>query len=374
MNKAISQMVNSDSHVTPVRVLMMPDYRVDNPYQALLAEALYPEGTKVFFPKGYRRVLPVFRAVHDQVILIDILHLHWLNPYLKGNNLVAKAVYALKFLLDVLLTRAVGKKIVWTIHNTLPHDTQFPRLELWTRRLFVKLVDRIIIHQNCSVPQLAELYKFNKNKSEVVPIGNYRQVYKPAIPKAEARKLLHIPLEKWVYFNFGMLRPYKGIETLLQVWSDHQESLKDSLLLVAGKAMDTSYGLELERQASNVSGVILRNQFIEDEQIHLYFSAADVVIFPFQNILTSSTLVLGMSYGKPVIAPKLDTLVETLGTADALLYNPEDEHGLINAIKESQNCDLDAMSEIVVKECDRLDWSKIGKKTYQLYQKAIQIL
>jgi len=62
---------------------------------------------------------------------IDILHLHWLTPYLKGKNSFAVAFYAVKLLGDVLLTRLNGIRIVWTIHNQVSHDTQFPRVEIF---------------------------------------------------------------------------------------------------------------------------------------------------------------------------------------------------------------------------------------------------
>ena len=75
-----------------IQVLMVPDNLQDNPYQKLLANSLTLEGVEVKFPQGYRRVLPLFRAIATQPQPIDILHLHWLNPYVKGRNWLVKLI------------------------------------------------------------------------------------------------------------------------------------------------------------------------------------------------------------------------------------------------------------------------------------------
>ena len=350
---------------------MMPDYRQDNPYQQLLTNSLKAEGVEVEFPQGYRRVFPLFRAITTQSQPVDILHLHWLNPYLKGKSWLIKFIYCTKFLLDLLLVRRQGCKIVWTIHNYLPHEAKFLSLELWVRRLTAKFVDKIIIHQSSSLEELATLYQFNSTKATIVAHGNYREVYQPSIPKLEARQKLDLPLTGLIYLNFGMLRPYKGVDQLLEVWENHQDLFQEDTLVIAGKATEDSYGETIKAQADRAKGVILRDSFIEDHLIHLYFSAADFVVCPFRKILTSGSIILAMSFGKPIIAPRFNSIAETLGKADTLLYDPEKENGLADAIAQSKQADQTALSKIVEEECDRIDWSNIGKQTYQLYQTLI---
>jgi hypothetical protein len=79
----------------------MPDYRIENPYQALLAEGLQQEQVGVHFPTGYRRVFPIFRAIKDCSVPIQALHLHWISPYTKGESWLKRSLYSLKFLVDV---------------------------------------------------------------------------------------------------------------------------------------------------------------------------------------------------------------------------------------------------------------------------------
>ena len=352
----------------PMQVLMMPDYRQDNPYQTLLSTALETEKVKVNFPSGYRRVLPIFRATKTNSIPIKVLHLHWLDPYLKGDNSLVKFFYCLKLLGDILLTRAAGVKVVWTIHNAISHNSKFPRLELWTGRALVKIVDRVIVHHQLAIDEIVRLYKLDRTKIAVIPHGHYRDIYSQGIDSLKARRQLNLPESGKIYLNLGMLRPYKGIERLLTLWQDRQSVLEGNSLLIAGQALDDSYEKMLIEQASKTKNVIFHHKFVEDEQIHLYFSAADVVVLPFERILTSGSLILAMSYGKSIIAPRLGSIPETLGKADCLLYDSDDELGLLHAIKDSTQIDLNALEESVKESCNLLSWSTIAQQTVSVYQ------
>jgi len=348
-----------------MQVLMMPDYRIDNPYQTLLSNALQQEGATVQFPVGYHRIFPIYRAIRKSSKPITVLHLHWLDPYLKGKTSLIKLVYCIKFLIDILLTRWAGVKVIWTVHNVVSHNSRFPFLELWTQRILTRLIDRTIVHHRAAVDEIIRQYKLSSHKIEVIPHGHYRDVYKSAIDPSEARQKLDLPESGKIYLNLGMLKPYKGIERLIQTWKDHQVVLANSTLLIVGKALDERYGQILVEQASGSENIILRNTFVESDRIHLYFSAADVVVLPFEYILTSGSLILAMSYGKPVIAPRSPGIVETIGAAAQLLYHSQE---LADAIQKSTQIDLDMLSQLVNQECDRLSWSSIGKHVYRIYQ------
>ena len=123
--------------------------------------------------------------------------------------------------------------------------------------------------------------------------------------------------------------------------------------------------------AAQIPGVYTYLEFIEDNRMHLFFSAASVVVLPFKQILTSSSLVLAMSYARPVVAPKLGGIPETLDDANWLLYDPSDELGLLHAFKESMESDLSTLGQIVRQICDRMDWPNIAQKTQQLYQSIL---
>lgn len=354
-----------------MQVLMMPDYRVDNPYQMLLAQALADQETAVEFPQGYRRVFPLWRALRQAEPQYDVLHLHWINPYLKGKSWWVRFIYSIKLVLDIWLVKCSGIHIVWTVHNLQAHDTQFPRLERWVRCELAKRVDYLIVHHHAAAEAVVKHYRVSPQKVTVIPHGHYRNVYGPAIDQQAARQQLNLPLQGRIYLNFGMLRPYKGIEALLETWSQAHPLLSESTLLIAGKPKDEVYGQTIKNAVSQVEKALLHAQYIDDQDIPLYFSAADVVVLPFANILTSGSLLLAMSYGKPIIAPRIGSIPETLAGAESLLYESDNSVGLLHRLKESNEHDLETLAQQVTTACDQLNWHSIGQKTYQTYQSAI---
>jgi beta-1,4-mannosyltransferase len=349
-----------------MRILMMPDYRADNPYQSLLETALQAGGADVHFPQGYSRIFPIFRAATAKKV--EILHLHWLTPYLKGKTFGVALIYAIKFLIDIGLVRCFGIRVVWTIHNSVSHESKFPRLESWVQDWLSRFVDGVIVHHQSAKADFCQTYGLNPAKVTVIPHGHYRDVYPRAIAAAEARKLLNLPQEGLIYLSLGMIRPYKGLENLLNVWRCNSSVQSDQILLIAGKALDPSFGESIAQQATGLSNVVLHAQFIPNQDIHLYFSAADVVVLPFEQILTSGSLILAMSYAKPIIAPRRGGVAEVLGQADGLLYSPDESHGLSQSIQRSRQTDLQELGRLTEAACLHLNWQGIAQKTKHFYQ------
>lgn len=347
---------------------MMPDYRADNPYQTLLADALIIEGATVQFPQGYRRVFPIWRALRQSQNPFKVFHLHWTNPYLKGTVYWIKLIYGIKFLIDIWLVNLSGTEVVWTVHNLVSHEAQFPRLERWVHRQLAKSCAGIIVHHQDARTDVIKLYQAAPSKINVIPHGHYRTAYGPSMDQLAARQQLGLPLHSKLYLAFGMLRPYKGLETLLAVWQQGQFYSKSATLLIAGKPMDEDYGQTVCDNVSRVKDAILHAQYIDDADIPAYFSAADVVVLPFKQVSTSGSLLLAMSYGKPVIAPRMGGLSETLDEAGKLLYDPNDKLGLLHAIKDSLIANLSVLEEKVERACDLMSWDAIAQTTHQLYQ------
>jgi len=350
-----------------IRVLMMPDYRTDNPYQTLLARGLEAAGTNVTFPAGYRRVLPFSRAVKDTES--DVLHLHWLEPYLRGSGPVSNAVYAEKILFDLSLLKKKGVRLIYTEHNGLSHDTDRVAIEWRLRKRLFALVHHVIVHSHAAKTLVCETFGVDEQKITVIPHGHYRSYYGPAPTRDESRKRLGIDTEGRVYLHFGMLRPYKGIENLLDAWKGHYVLNAQDRLFIAGRPIDDAYGAKLAQKAGQTPGVNLRIGYVSDDDVPVYFGASDVVILPFRRILTSGSLILAMSFDKPVIAPRTGGLAEVMEGAEDLMYDPDDPAALANALRVSTTLDLDELSGRVRIACNRLDWEGISKLTSEIYGK-----
>ncbi len=351
-----------------LKVLMMPDFRAGNPYQSLLASALEPLGVTVAFPKGYRRVLPISRAVLQE--RAQVLHLHWLSPYLRGRNVVSQLFYAGKLWLDLFLVRRRGVRIVWTIHNHVSHEAKFPKIERFIQRCISRLALRIIVHSDSALHRMTgDKMLLGPAPVSVIPHGNYAQAYSAQVPTLEARRELGLATDKILFLYFGFVRPYKNVDGLIAAWRALPELAQRATLIIAGDAGDADYHGYISALAQNVPGLVLRLTRVPDPQVHLYFSAADVVVLPFTRILTSGSLLLAMTFAKPVIAPGLETVLENLSGADDLVYNQNDNQGiqkslLLAASREANLTGLRKRMEIL---CAELGWDRIASLTSFAY-------
>ncbi|MCU1260520.1 MAG: glycosyl transferase group 1 [Bryobacterales bacterium] len=351
-----------------LRVLMMPDYRAGNPYQRLLASALEPLGVTVSFPKGYRRGLPIWRAALQE--RAQVLHLHWLSPYLKGRNFLSHILYAGKLCFDLCLVRMIGVRIIWTIHNRVSHEAQFPLIEQFVQNLVSRIAGRVIVHSDSAMRDMLHAHMpLDRARVCVIPHGHYAGAYSARVPTLEARRAMGWEADKMVFLFFGMVRPYKNVERLVEAWRSSPELAERATLVIAGEAVDPVYHHQIAGLARGVCGLKLQLARIPDQQVHLYFSAADVVVLPFTRILTSGSLLLSMTFAKPLIAPDLDMISETLHGADDLLYDSQDNDGIRKALHfaASPEADLAGLRARMEGLCADLSWDRIARLTNSAY-------
>jgi len=109
-------------------------------------------------------------------------------------------------------------------------------------------------------------------------------------------------------------------------------------------------------------------QFVPAKDVQLYMNAADVVVLPFKDILTSGSALLAMSFGKAVIAPRLGCIPESLDSRGVFLYDHNEEEGLLKAIQQATLANLAAMGKYNYGRAKHLGWNVIGQKTCALYQ------
>jgi beta-1,4-mannosyltransferase len=348
-----------------MRVMMVPDWRRDNPYQQLLADALKSEGVDVVFPTGYRRILPVWRSVRSAQPPVQVLHMHWHEAYIRSVSLSGQCFYGLKLLLDVLIVKASGCRLVWTLHNEVPHDAKRPGFFRALQRTLSRLVDAVIVHSQTALDVLRPQLGPRAGDSVVIPHAHYRDVYGPLVSKQEARRALNLPSRERLLLYFGLIYPYKGVEDLLQAWRQLGVERGSAQLLIVGSPESTSYGERIVSQASDLPNLILRLQFVPAEQVNLYLSAADCMVLPFRKILTSGSLTLASSYSVPVVVPDFAAVREEIAPDEGRFFTPKDVPDLCRAI----------LAEIAAPPRERLegrvhrhgDWASAAKKTADIY-------
>lgn len=339
-----------------MKIVHLPFYD-NNPYQTLLMEAQRRLGHEVIQGGGggnfFRTALCDWKA--------DMLHFHWLHPYLLRSGRGGSILRASRFLMEVALLKRRGAAIFWTIHNIQNHDRRFASLEAFFSRRFARLTDANFAHSRAAARLAAECFRLPLERITVIPHGNYSSVYPNTVSIAEARAQLGIAAEARVLLFLGRLQPYKGLEALLDAYQAIGPT--DAVLLVAGCAESDAFRAQLEQKIAQIPGAQLHHGFVADDRLQLYFNAADAVVFPFTRILTSGSVVLAMSFGKALILPDVEVLREIVPAEGAIWFEPASTESLQVALVRALQTDPAISGEVNRRVAAAWSWESIAVQT-----------
>ncbi len=301
----------------------------------------------------------------------DILHVHWPHPFLVGNSKFMTMIKSIDFICELFLLKLLGIKIIWTVHNIVDHEGKFKSLELSFNKFLAALCDRLIVHCTSAKAEVTKVYHKSASSIVVISHGNYIGRYKNVITVPEARDELKLGAEDTVFLNFGFIRPYKGVPDLISAFKKLNHP--HAKLLIAGKPYDNEIAahiLDSCKDNENIKNIL---EFIPDEDIQIYMNAADLIVFPFKDILTSGSVILAMSFGKPVIAPQAGCITDILNEKGSFLYL-KTENGLLEAMQHALTAGKKNLLDMGLYNFElarQLGWNETAKRTYSVYQESL---
>lgn len=207
-------------------------------------------------------------------------------------------------------------KVVCIADNIIPHEPK-PGDQIFTK-YFVKPVDAFI---TMSEKVKEDLLVFAPNKPTVfIPHPLYDN-FGEKISKELARKYLNIELDEKIILFFGFIRKYKGLDILLDSIKILQTSYPSFKLLIAGEFYDDQklYNEQIERLGIEQQ-LILRTNFIPDNEVKYYLCASDLIVQPYRSATQSGVTPLAYHFEIPMI-------VTNVGGLPALV--PDNKVGLI---------------------------------------------
>lgn len=295
---------------------------------------------------------------------VDVLHLHWLHYHYSGSG-ISRLVGSFKLVCKLLCARALGYRLIWTVHNLYPHDSTPDLLERFVRMAVANLAHVISVF--CSEAAVRVRREFRCSNVVVIPHGPYSVVDEDLESRAHARALLGWN-DKFVYLFFGAVRRYKGVESL--VASFCAESTGDSRLLIVGRCSDEVLEMELRSRVRQLQGVQFVNAFLSEVELDRHLAACDVVVLPYRDVLTSGSVVRAMSAGRAVIAPEVGCIRSMVGNDAGITYSPIEADGLQAALGKARRLDLAAMGQVGRRKCAENSWLSIGEAFRRAYRGA----
>jgi glycosyltransferase involved in cell wall biosynthesis len=347
-----------------MRMLVLP--RDPNPYQRLLYGAMGRLGVQVRYlgeltPSHTVNLLllPAELAWH-RMAGARVVHLHWVFTFtLPGARRfpVLRRLGQAWFLLWLRVCRALGLRLVWTVHNVLPHDRVFAD-DVAARRALVWASDLVLAHSPAPLAELAALGAAPR-RSAVIEHGPLR----PVTPAASLRRPGSGAGPRRFLF-FGRVQQYKGITDLLSAFAALPAGTAAELT-VAGPCPDSRLRAELRELAGRAGHpVTLHLDRVPDPEVTALLAAADVVVLPFRRVSTSGSAILALCHGRPLIVPDRPGLADLPG--EAVLRYDGSVPGLaaeLARLADAQPAALAAMAAAALAYSAGLSWPDIAQRT-----------
>jgi glycosyltransferase involved in cell wall biosynthesis len=239
----------------------------------------------------------------------DVVHYQWL---------------ALEALDAALLAR--GAPRVFTSHNVLRRGGGLLR-EAGPRRV-AEAVDAVVVHSRVSARAMAGRYGVDPAKVRVIPHGAFD--YLAAQPDEAPLPPELAAVEGPVILCFGILRPYKGVDVLIDAFA----GVEGAELWVVGRPwMETA---PLRAAAARAGGTVrFVDRFVAERELPAYFRRADVVALPYRDIDQSGVLYTALAFGKAIVASSIGGFAEVADDHGALVpVPPGDPAALRGALAE----------------------------------------
>lgn len=280
----------------------------------------------------------------------DVLHLHWPEYLLRHRTRAGTLAKQLCVALLLLRARVLRVAIVRTLHNLQPHESGG-----WRERVLLDWIDRATsrwIRLNATTPE-------RPPATDTILHGHYRDWF-ARFPQQEAvqGRLLH----------FGLIRPYKGVETLIDAFSALPDSALE--LRIVGNPVSPQMRIVVEDAAAADARIVTRLQYVEDDVLAQEVGQAELVVLPYRQMHNSGTLLLALSLSRPVLAPWSEAnaaIAEEVGDGWVFLYRGELDAPLLASTLAA----VRRRAPASVPDLSRREWPLIGEQHHRCYAQAV---
>ena len=302
-----------------------------------------------------------------------IFHILWNNKFEFVDRILLMAYY-----------RLLGRRIVLTAHNVNIRkrdncDSWFNRLSL---RIQYHLAHHIFVHTERMKNELLADFGVPETKISIIPFGINNTAPNTGMTTIDAKRTFGLRSNNKVMLCFGQIAPYKGLEYLVDAFSELAKRDETYRLIIAGKVKpgQTEYWNKIRRKIDDSvfqDQIIVRIEHIPDEEVELYFKAADVLIVPYIHIFQSGVPFLAYSFGLPVIATDVGSLREDIVEGKTgFVCQPRDSSDLARTIDRYFKSELFRDLEnrrLEIKEYanERYSWNKVAAITTAVYSNLV---
>jgi glycosyltransferase involved in cell wall biosynthesis len=153
----------------------------------------------------------------------------------------------------------------------------------------------------------------------------------------------------------------------VEIDSFRQIQTGEEILYVAGSPSTSDIERDIRSSAGEDTQIRTDLKYIPDENIQYYMNAADVLVLPYQDILNSGSVYLGLSFGIPIIAPEIGCIPSIVPEDNDLLFNTCGSQHLTGRMCDVKRSNLSDIREINYAYAKDYTWDRSASQYYRLY-------
>lgn len=279
----------------------------------------------------------------------DIVHIHWADSIYRGRTHIRTIVKCFLFMAMIVRWKIARVKIVWTVHNILPHER-------------LRIIERI-----------TEWF-FRKSLTQVILLNDSDVGLESIIPGVPRVTILHGHYIDW--FNnsekfspvvgrivfAGMMRPYKGIESLVRSFSDTEDPRLT--LVLAGQPLSDEYESVIRGMTADDLRIHTQFGFLSESDLVRSITESMLVVLPYHGLYNSGAAILALSLGRPILVPHTPSM-KLLQTEVGLGWVNIFEGDLTAVSLDSALDGVATRGELP--ELEARNWQTIGRQHFELF-------
>jgi glycosyltransferase involved in cell wall biosynthesis len=264
-----------------------------------------------------------------------------------------------------MISKFRGDTLIWTCHNFHSHERRNIKIETFVMNFLAHRSDAIIVHTMIGKQYIME--RFGRTDAVyIIPHGNYIGFHGARLtsPDPELVQELGLQPDDKIFISLGNIRPYKGLERLLGVFRNMPNNYK---CIIAGKGFPTEYVTKLQQLSPQ--NIIWRLGRVDHEDIPRYFSLARAAVFTFEDVLSSGSVILALSYGLPAIVPPVGDLTQIIQQqVNGYFFNSDDELGvIIKKVATLTTAEVQHQKEQSLASVTHLHYEELARQTLKIY-------
>lgn len=328
--------------------------KTSNRFTTLFAEAVQNAGWSV----------REFSWTPGGVFAPKVILLHWPDELFTSSNVFERSKVAFKLAMLQAARQLFGVRLVWVVHETVPHDSRGKTD--WGKKAFLNALDgaAYLSHASKTAAE-ADIPELKKLPALITRHGHYREDMETT-PTARRTPSSAVKL-----LYFGQVRPYKNLDGLIRASS--RVSPGEIQVKIIGWSKDPDFTKFLIDLAATAPAVTLdiRNELVPQRDLEIALDESDGVVLPYRKILNSGAALFALSRNRPVMAPHLGTLPELqdeIGRDWVKLYSGSDigEEDLLAFAVQLRK------STAAVANLSLYEWAPIGESIGAFFDELAQ--